>query len=613
MSSPKPPFHTTTEELLYSILQKLPDVTYLTANDINSIAKLNALILDGDIPSDALITEAINSIKGNVPEGGDTLAKLYSIIQGLGNLKKEDIDTLAELNEILTDADLVNTTELSLAISAVVGGVPEAGSTLAKLYNLLGGKKDKYADTYLNTYFVSANAPGTGGVKGDYMMPFTPEEAYQLANVGDTIAFLPGVYYMVGNMAKNGVAYTTFGGRALLVTGGFTLFDYESLDDTASPITIDGDFEFSNSGGTIFNFKNGTIPRKYIIRWSEAAHYGGTIMRMPTVLSTGIFEGNIDISEECLTPAIECSDSAMTTGPGIMNLTIINNSHVSFAIKPWFSGFRFNISYIGKTYGLFSPPINSGSDSNVYVLNIKQDAPCVTYLTSGECSGSIQGGQINLFNGSINLNARLTGCLLYASPQTSCTVVAQASSVTIFNDQVKVLQLDGVWENCSYNRTSTSLCILEGHFYNLQINSSVGIMKITGYVKLVDTTSAIVTANDYLEVSGKLVANALQVIQLSQRAPVIISGYIKQLGQFAPAIKSANGGNTHLLILKNAIIESGSSSPDGIKVDSPDGLEVKLYGKSYSNKPIDGSATVTYLVGSVDDFIVDTDVSIINV
>jgi hypothetical protein len=613
MSSPKPPFHTTTEELLYNILQKLPDVTYLTASDINSIAKLNALILDGDIPSDEAITSAIEAIKGKVPEEGNTLGKLYSIIQGLGNLKKEDIDTLAELNEILTDADLVNTTELSTTISALMGGVPEAGSTLEKLYNLLGGKKDKYADTYLNTYFVSPNVGGGSGVKGDYMLPFTPDEAYQLAGNGDTIAFLPGVYYMVGNMAKNGVAYTTFGGRALLVTGGFNLFDYEALDDANSPITISGDFEFSNSGGTVFNFKNGSIPRKYTIRWSEASHYGGNILRMPAVLSSGIFEGNVEISEDCLTPAIECSDSAMTSGAGIMNLTVINNSHVTFAIKPWFSGFRFNISYIGKTYGLFSHPINAGSDNNVYVLNIKQDAPCITYLTSGECSGSIQGGQINLLNGSINLNARLTGCLLYASPQTSCKVIAQASNVTIVNDQVKVLQLDGVWENCSYNRTSTSLCILEGQFYNFQINTSVGILKITGYVRLVDTTSAVVTANDYLEVSGKLVANALQVIQLGQRAPVIISGYIKQLGQFAPAIKSANGGYIHTLVLKNAILESGSSSPEGIKIDSPDSIEIKLYGKSYSNKPIGGNAPVTYQVGNADDFIVDTDVSVINI
>lgn len=609
---PKPPFHSVTEELLYNILQKLPDVTYLTKDDINSIAKLNALILDGDIPSDTIITETINSIKGNVPEAGNTLAKLYAIIQGLGNLKSEDIDTLAEINAILTDANLATIADLEKVVFELHGGVEQDGNTLGKLFNLINKKKDKYIDTYLNTYFVSSNVSGGSGVRGDYMLPFTPSEAYELAAPGDTIAFLPGLYYMVGNMAKNGVAYTTFGGRALLVIGGFNLFDYEALDDANSPITIDGDFEFSNSGGTVFNFKNGTIPRKYIIRWSDAFLYGGTIVRMPTVLSTGIFEGNIEIHQECQSVAIECGDTGITSGAGTMNLTIVNNSLLNFAIKPWFSGFRFNISYIGKTYGLFSPPINAGSDNNVYVLNIKQEAPCITYLTSGECSGSVQGGQINLFNGSINLNARLVGCLLYAGPQTSCKVTAQANNVTIFNDQVKVLQLDGAWYNCFYNRTTTSLCILEGQFYNFQFNASVGILKITGYVRLVDTTSAVVNNNDYLEVSGKLVGNALQVILLAQRAPIVISGYIKQLGQFAPAIKSSNGGYIHSLTLKNAVLESGSSSPNGVKIDTPDSIELKLYGKSYSNKPMDGNSPASYLVGSADDFVVDSEINIID-
>jgi hypothetical protein len=36
------------------------------------------------------------------------------------------------------------------------------------------------------------------------------------------------------------------------------------------------------------------------------------------------------------------------------------------------------------------------------------------------------------------------------------------------------------------------------------------------------------------------------------------------------AIKSANGGYTHLLILKNTVIESGSPSSKGIKVDTPE-------------------------------------------
>jgi hypothetical protein len=366
---PKPPFHSVTEELLYGILQKLPAMASLTREDINTIAKLNAIIEDGDIVSDAAIAEAINALKGNVPEAGNTLAKLYSIIQGLGNLKSEDIDTLAEINAILSDADLATMADLEETVVGLNGGVPIEGNSLAKLYNLLGGKKDKYSDANPNIYFVSPLVTTDNGVMGDYSMPFTPDRAYELAKAGDTIAFMPGLYYMVGSMAKNGVVYTTFGGKALIVVGGINLFDYESLDDHDSEIAIYGDFDFYIQGGNVFNFKNGTIPRKYTVRWSNAFLSAGTFMRMPTALSSGIFEGNIDIEPTCQYLAIECGDTAPTTGPGVMNLNIVNKSQLNYAIKPWFSGFRFNISYIGTQYGLFSQPIGQGSDGNVFVLN----------------------------------------------------------------------------------------------------------------------------------------------------------------------------------------------------------------------------------------------------
>jgi hypothetical protein len=109
------------EELLYGIYLKLPDVQYLTANDVNSIAKLNDLVLDADLLTAGSVGDAVADIKGNVPTAGDTLEKLYNIISGLGNLKSEDIDTLAELNAILVDADVVSSSDLSTAMSAVWG------------------------------------------------------------------------------------------------------------------------------------------------------------------------------------------------------------------------------------------------------------------------------------------------------------------------------------------------------------------------------------------------------------------------------------------------------------------------------------------------------------
>jgi hypothetical protein len=139
MSTPKPPFHSVTEELLFNILQKLPDVQYLTADAIDSVAKLNALVLDGDFPTtgsmSSALADTIANIKGNVPATGDTLEKIYNIISGLGNLKSEDIDTLSEINALLTDADLVSTSQLTSAVSSLWGANGNAFGSLKKFGN----------------------------------------------------------------------------------------------------------------------------------------------------------------------------------------------------------------------------------------------------------------------------------------------------------------------------------------------------------------------------------------------------------------------------------------------------------------------------------------------
>lgn len=124
MSLPNPPFHSTVEELLYNIYLKL-NTTDVTA-----------------------INSAISNLKGNVPASGDTLEKLFNIIQGLNYLTAEDIDTLGELNTILTNADLVSVATLSSVVNqltnAIRGNVPVAGNTLEKLYGLIqAGTKNR--------------------------------------------------------------------------------------------------------------------------------------------------------------------------------------------------------------------------------------------------------------------------------------------------------------------------------------------------------------------------------------------------------------------------------------------------------------------------------------
>lgn len=120
MEVPKPPFHSTTEELLYNIYLKLSSpVNTLSALDINTIAKLNAIINDADLATTENLINAISTFKGNVPSEGNTLEKLYNLIKALNYLSREDIDTLAEINSLLVDADLVKTEDLTNAINSV--------------------------------------------------------------------------------------------------------------------------------------------------------------------------------------------------------------------------------------------------------------------------------------------------------------------------------------------------------------------------------------------------------------------------------------------------------------------------------------------------------------
>jgi hypothetical protein len=116
-----PPFYSRTDELLYKIYLKLQtgSMSGLTVNDINTLAKLNAIVEDADLISQTQLSDAIMALKGNVPVSANTLEKLYNIIQGMQSLKREDIDTLEELNAILTDADLVRIQDLADALVAL--------------------------------------------------------------------------------------------------------------------------------------------------------------------------------------------------------------------------------------------------------------------------------------------------------------------------------------------------------------------------------------------------------------------------------------------------------------------------------------------------------------
>lgn len=111
----------------------------VSPNDIDTLAKLNSFLKDAVLMKADDIMSAINALKGNVPVVANSLEKLYNIVQGLTYLKREDIDHLAELNAIVQDADLVRTEDLTSAITGIKGNVPVNGNTLEKLYNLIQG------------------------------------------------------------------------------------------------------------------------------------------------------------------------------------------------------------------------------------------------------------------------------------------------------------------------------------------------------------------------------------------------------------------------------------------------------------------------------------------
>ena len=117
MSVPSPPFRSVSEELLYNIYLKVSAGggvgNGIMPSDIDTLAKLNSFLTDAVLIKADDVLSAINALRGNVPVVANSLEKLYNIVQGLTYLKQEDIDTIAELNAIITDADLVRISDLA--------------------------------------------------------------------------------------------------------------------------------------------------------------------------------------------------------------------------------------------------------------------------------------------------------------------------------------------------------------------------------------------------------------------------------------------------------------------------------------------------------------------
>ncbi len=211
MSVPKPPFHSVSEELLYNIYLKVQDMDSIKESDINTLAKLNAILIDADLMKAEEIVSAINTLKGNVSEAGNTLEKLFNIIQGINYLKAEDIDTLAELNAILSDADLIKTEDFQNAINILKGNSPLEGNTLEKLYNLI--------QPVLTAWVQEGNTAGSiksFGTKDNFPLPFITNNI-ERARISENGSLLIGLQSSV--MGFEGFKLQVKGGQALSVSG----------------------------------------------------------------------------------------------------------------------------------------------------------------------------------------------------------------------------------------------------------------------------------------------------------------------------------------------------------------------------------------------------------
>src|SRR5690606_4406572 len=81
--------------------------------------------------------------------------------------KAVDIDTLAESNAILPDADLIKTGDLQNAIATLKGNAPVIADTLEKIYNLL--------QPMLSAWVQDGNNVGATksiGTKDNFPLPF---------------------------------------------------------------------------------------------------------------------------------------------------------------------------------------------------------------------------------------------------------------------------------------------------------------------------------------------------------------------------------------------------------------------------------------------------------
>jgi hypothetical protein len=102
-----------TDSQLTTSANVIGNETVSKANTKTRVRNMIADLIDSKINNDKIDTDNLLATSGKTIPGRDAVkAYIAAVLGGAGNLSAGDIDTLAELNAILTDADLVKTTDL---------------------------------------------------------------------------------------------------------------------------------------------------------------------------------------------------------------------------------------------------------------------------------------------------------------------------------------------------------------------------------------------------------------------------------------------------------------------------------------------------------------------
>ena len=474
------------------------------------------------------------------------------------------------------------------------------------------------------TYFVSPLGDDATAEPGNLSRPYTLDGVLPLVVAGDNIQFLPGTYTPTGNIAKDGVFYSTFGGTATInfTTPNETLFDY-SGSNSMLPVFITGEFYYKLNAvnSKIFKFNDAIANyRSHVVTWQLMDCIQGSCgFVLPRYSDSSRIDGQINMKAGYTGYAMSTPESAAFAEAhgGTIYLNINNETaQPAFGLCS-FRGYIINLNYYASSTGGLSA--NFGViDRCIATLNIDQPTGTLSRMPSGgTINASLVGGQYDFRNsGKIQLDGQFKTCeLLFLT--TNGVYVSGRFDTVFIQGQGAPIDINGTSNNMTlYGRDFT----LNGTHIDADFLID-RVIRLNLYGILLLKAGEIVSfdGNALFNLFGTLIGdNASGVIRfLTQPGnKCFISGIVQNKSVGAPAIVFVNNVDTPVLILKQATIVVEATATESISASGAASVgTIKLLGKSYSNKSIGGPgvANLTYPIEPVTDYVVDTDVEILDI